>query len=107
MVGWVRPDQELQRDALAGAGRVVKPVACVIRAGNAQTPHGAASRRTLGLNIKTFRGWRARPDSVRAATVRPSKLDPFKGRIVGWLDAHPISAQQVSQRLREAGYGEA
>lgn len=35
---------------------------------------------------------------------RPSKLDPFKGRIVGWLDAHPLSAQQVFQRLCDNGY---
>ena len=35
---------------------------------------------------------------------RTSKLDPFKGQIVGWLDAHPLTAQQVFQRLRDAGY---
>jgi transposase len=35
---------------------------------------------------------------------RHSKLDPFKGRIVGWLDAHPLTAQQVFQRLKDVGY---
>jgi transposase len=60
--------------------------------------------RDLGLNVKTVRHWRARPYEQRATAARPSKLDPFKGRIVGWLDAHPLSAQQVFQRLRDAGY---
>ena len=36
---------------------------------------------------------------------RASKLDSFKGQIVRWLDAHPYSAQQIYQRLAEAGYG--
>jgi transposase len=58
----------------------------------------------LGLNVKTVRRWRGRPYAPRAAVARTSKLDPFKGRIVGWLDAHPLSAQQVFQRLQEAGY---
>ena len=38
------------------------------------------------------------------APARASRLDPFKGLIVRWLDTHPYSAQQVFQRLREAGY---
>lgn len=29
---------------------------------------------------------------------------PSRGVIVGWLDAHPLTAQQVFQRLRDAGY---
>jgi len=33
-----------------------------------------------------------------------SKLDAYKGQIVRWLDTHPYSAQQIFQRLREAGY---
>ena len=35
---------------------------------------------------------------------RGSQLDPYKGLIVRWLEAHPLSAQQIFQRLREAGY---
>jgi transposase len=31
-------------------------------------------------------------------------LDPFKGQVTRLLDTHPFSAQQVFQRLREAGY---
>ncbi|HET9644748.1 MAG TPA: hypothetical protein VFP68_15660, partial [Burkholderiaceae bacterium] len=40
----------------------------------------------------------------RASGPRRSKLDPFKGQIVRWLDAHPYSAQQIFQRLGEAGF---
>ena len=35
---------------------------------------------------------------------RISKLDAFKGQVVRWLDHHPYTAQQIFQRLREAGY---
>jgi hypothetical protein len=42
---------------------------------------------------------------ARKAVPRASKLDAFKGQIVHWLDAHPYSAQQIYQRLAEAGYG--
>ena len=30
--------------------------------------------------------------------------DAFKGQIVRWLDTHPYSAQQIFQRLGEAGF---
>ena len=36
--------------------------------------------------------------------LRPSKLDPFKGNIFRMLAAHPYSAAQVYQRLREMGF---
>ena len=77
---------------------------CAIRDGLAKHLGVRQLATDLGLNIKTVRRWRARPYAPRATVARPSKLDPFKGRIVGWLDAHPLSAQQVFQRLREAGY---
>jgi transposase len=77
---------------------------CAIRDGFAHHLTARQVAADLGLNIKTVRGWRARPYEQRSAAARPSKLDPFKGRIVGWLDAHALSAQQVFQRLREAGY---
>ena len=60
---------------------------------------------SLGLDVKTVRHWIGRPYAPRQAVRRSSKLDPFKGRIVGWLDAHPLSAQQVFQRLCDNGYG--
>ena len=59
---------------------------------------------SLGLDVKTVRHWIGRPYTPRQPVRRPSKLDPFKGRIVGWLDAHPLSAQQVFQRLCDNGY---
>jgi transposase len=77
---------------------------CAIRDGFAQHLGARQLARELGLNVKTVRRWRERPYAPRAAVPRTSKLDPFKGRVVGWLDAHPLSAQQVFQRLCEAGY---
>ena len=70
---------------------------CAIRDGLAKHLGVRQVARDLGLNVKTVRRWRARPYAPRATVPRPSKLDPFKGRIVGWLDAHPLSAQQVFQ----------
>ena len=77
---------------------------CAIHDGAAKhlTPPQLAD--SLGLDVKTVRHWIDRPYQQRAHVQRPSKLDPFKGRIVGWLDAAPLSAQQVFQRLHEAGY---
>jgi transposase len=77
---------------------------CAIRDGTAQhlTPRQLADR--LELDIKTVRHWIDRPYAPRARVQRVSQLDPFKGRIVGWLDAHPLTAQQVFQRLKDAGY---
>ena len=77
---------------------------CAIRDGVAShltAPQLAAS---LNLDVKTVRHWIDRPYAPRARVVRTSKLDPYMGRIVGWLDAHPLTAQQVFQRLRDAGY---
>ena len=66
----------------------------------AQTAHA------LGLHPGTVAKWAGveqfRP---RTGVARVGKLDAFKGQIVRWLDAHPYSAQQIYQRLCEAGYG--
>ena len=40
----------------------------------------------------------------RTGAPRASKLDAFKSQIVRWIDAHPYSAQQIFQRLGEAGF---
>ena len=65
----------------------------------------AQTARALALSARTVAKWAGvqqfRP---RAGVARVSKLDAFKGQIVRWLDAHPYSAQQIFQRLREAGY---
>lgn len=59
----------------------------------------------LALDARTVAKWAGveqfRP---RAGVARASKLDAYKGQIVRWLDAHPYSAQQIFQRLREAGF---
>ena len=59
----------------------------------------------LKLHRHTVTRWLAEPH-YRAARqpARSSKLDPYKGDIVRWLDAHPLSAVQVFQRLGEQGY---
>lgn len=40
----------------------------------------------------------------RKPVVRTSVLDAYKGQVTRLLDSHPFSAQQIFQRLREAGY---
>ncbi len=77
---------------------------CAIRDGVANHLTAPQLAESLGLNVKTVRHWMSRPYAQREQAPRTSKLDPFKGRIVGWLDAYPLSAQQVFQRLQEAGY---
>ena len=61
--------------------------------------------RELKLGLNTVRKW-ARRDRYQRAPIpkRPSKLDPFKGQIVGWLEQHDYSAQQIFQRIKEQGY---
>lgn len=65
----------------------------------------AQTARALGLHPQTVAKWAGieqfRP---RVTPPRASRLDPFKGQIVRWLDTHPYSAQQILQRLREAGF---
>ena len=59
----------------------------------------------LGLHPQTVsKWWRIEHYRRRAHPKRASRLDPYKGLIVRWLDAHPLSAQQVFQRLREADF---
>ena len=59
----------------------------------------------LGLHPETVSKWSRRERyEQRAPLKRGSQLDPYKGLIVRWLEAHPLSAQQIFQRLREAGY---
>lgn len=59
----------------------------------------------LGLHPETVSKW-SRIDHYRQVPQkkRGSQLDSYKGQIVRWLDAHPLSAQQIFQRLREAGF---
>ncbi len=65
----------------------------------------AQTARALGLDVRTVARWAAVEQFRQRVVVRrASKLDAFKGQIVRWLDAHPYSAQQIYQRLAEAGY---
>lgn len=63
----------------------------------------------LGLDRKTVRRWIKRatfapraPGGVKAP--KASKLDGFKGKILGLLETHAYTARQLLQRLREEGY---
>jgi transposase len=59
----------------------------------------------LGLHSQTVSKWSRRERyEQRAPAKRGSQLDPYKGLIIRWLEAHSLSAQQIFQRLREAGY---
>lgn len=60
--------------------------------------------RELGLAPRTVRTWLGQPYRLRQTARRTSKLDPFKGRIMGWLQQHRYSAVQILALLREEGF---
>ena len=61
--------------------------------------------KALQLHERTVSTWAALSHyEARKRVARASVLDPFKGQVTRMLDTHPFSAQQVFQRLREAGY---
>jgi transposase len=61
--------------------------------------------RELHLSDRTVGRWLAADKfRQRATPAKPSKLDAFKGQIVGWLQSHPYTATQIFLRLRETGY---
>jgi transposase len=60
----------------------------------------------LNLCYQTVDKWAKRASYQKAQTPpRSSKLDPYKEQVIGWLERHPYSAQQVFQKLKELGYG--
>ncbi len=66
--------------------------------------HATQIADTLGLDVRTVAKWLATEQfRPRSASPRQSKLDPYKTQIQRWLEAHPYTATQVFQRLREAG----
>lgn len=66
----------------------------------------AQTARALGLHPETVSKWVKRMRyEARACAPRASRLDPFKDQVVRLLESHPYSAQQIFQRLQEAGYG--
>jgi len=51
----------------------------------------------LKLSRPTVQKWVHRPTYERRSNPqRPSKLDAFKGQIVGLLERHPYTAQQIA-----------
>ncbi|HEV8493738.1 MAG TPA: IS21 family transposase [Candidatus Angelobacter sp.] len=59
----------------------------------------------LDLDLKTAEKWvQCSTYQQRRACKRPSKLDPFKGRIVAMLEAHAYTAQQIFQQIKTEGY---
>ncbi|MCX6943542.1 MAG: IS21 family transposase [Opitutales bacterium] len=65
--------------------------------------------RKLGVDRKTVRRWIHRknfgPCTAGGGKLhRPSKLDGFKGTVMGLLESHPYTAVQLLPRLREQGY---
>ena len=61
--------------------------------------------RALGLHRRTVAKWLATAQyRRRPSPPRASRLDPFKAQVVRLLETHPYSAQQIFQRLREAGF---
>jgi transposase len=65
----------------------------------------AQTARALALDARTVAKWASVEQfHPRAGVPRVSKLDAYKGQVVRWLDTHPYSAQQIFQRLHEAGY---
>jgi transposase len=59
----------------------------------------------LALDVRTVKKWlgqeRFKP---RKSASRASKLDPFRDDIVRMLQAHPYTATQIFQRIREQGF---
>ncbi|MBC8255200.1 MAG: IS21 family transposase [Ardenticatenia bacterium] len=61
--------------------------------------------RMLALDVRTVLHWLEegtyRP---RHSPRRPSKLDPYKPRILSWLEGYQYTGVQILMRLREDGY---
>ena len=60
--------------------------------------------RELGLSARTVRKWLTEPYRPRKRAPRASRLDPFKGQIMGLVKEHPYSAVQVLAILRDQGF---
>jgi len=66
--------------------------------------NAAQIARELGLAPRTVRTWLGQPYRARKQARRASQLDPFKGRIMGWLQQHPYTAVQILDLLRAEGF---
>ena len=65
----------------------------------------AQTARALGMHAQTVAKWvKIAQYRARHSAPRTSRLDPFKAQVLRLLESHPYSAQQIFQRLREAGF---
>ena len=61
--------------------------------------------RALNLDERTVAHWIEQKTYQPVKRVKKaSKLDPFKGQIIRFLETHPYSAQQIFQLLGQEGY---
>lgn len=61
--------------------------------------------RMLSVDIRTVLHWLEEGTYRPRQTDRaPSKLDPYKARIVQWLETYSYTGVQILRRLREGGY---
>jgi transposase len=61
--------------------------------------------RMLSVDVRTVLHWIEEGTYRQRRTERkPSKLDPYKPRIVQWLESYQYTGVQILRRLREAGY---
>jgi len=59
----------------------------------------------LQIDLRTVEKWlKAEKYQPKAASARSSKLDDYKDAIVRRLEAHPYSATQIFQQMKEQGY---
>ncbi len=77
---------------------------CQLRELHRQGLNNSQLARQLNLHPRTVATWLVRDYTRKAASPRTSILDPYKDQIVQWLEQHPLSAQQILQRLNTLGY---
>lgn len=78
---------------------------CKIHQGHREGLKIVQIARALSMHPETVSKWlRVEHYRQRQPVPRASCLDPYKSLILRWITEHPLSAQQVFQRLREAGY---
>ncbi|MCS6242237.1 MAG: transposase, partial [Opitutus sp.] len=80
---------------------------CRIKQAEAAGHSAPQIARSLQLHVQTVRRWQAQEKYARsqaAQVPRPSKLDVHKPAIARWLEAHPFTAMQLWQKVRERGY---
>jgi len=59
---------------------------------------------SLSLNPKTVQKWMNQPYAQRKASVRSSKLDPYKPQIQRMLEQEAYTGEQILREIRKQGY---